>query len=72
MFTPRTYAIGDRVKLTIDMSNQEGTFGAGHEFTIIDFYEKHGGVVYDLRDHEHHLLGEVPVADIAWATDSDA
>jgi hypothetical protein len=66
LFTPRTFALGDRVKITTDISNREGTYSAGHEFTIIDLYERHGSVLYDLRDHEQRVLGEVPFEDIAW------
>jgi hypothetical protein len=66
MFTPRTFALGDHVKITCDISNREGTYGAGHEFTIIDLYERHGAFLYDLRDHEQRVLGEVPFDDIAW------
>jgi hypothetical protein len=66
MFTPRSFSIGDHVKINRDISNSEGTFGAGHEFEIIDLYERHGEVLYDLRDRDLRLLGKVEFADLSW------
>ena len=64
MFTPRTFSIGDRVKINRDLSNREGMFGAGHEFEIVDLYARDGIAMYDLRDHESHMLIEVPFSDL--------
>jgi len=64
MFTPRELAVGDHVKITVDLQNQEGTFGAGHRFRITEIHYHSSGKVYDLRDHELHLLGNVPEEDV--------
>jgi hypothetical protein len=56
--------MGERVKITSDLSNGEGTFGAGHEFEIIDVHARDEGVLYDLRDHESRILMDVPFADL--------
>jgi hypothetical protein len=60
MFTPSTYSIGDLVKTTEDLSNEEGTFTVGREFRIIDIHLRHDGVFYDLRDHELNVIMDVP------------
>ena len=67
MFTPRTFAMGDHIKIDRELSNREGTFAAGHEFEIIGIHAGEGGALYDLRDHELRVLLEVPFADISWA-----
>jgi hypothetical protein len=67
MFTPSRLSIGDLVQITTDFSNEEGTFGAGHEFRIIDIHFHGDEISYDLRDHENHLLGEVPSAGVTRA-----
>jgi hypothetical protein len=60
-FTPRGgYEIGDRVRIDQDLSNDLGTFSAGCEFEIIDLHFKKDGILYDLRDHEQNVLGDVP------------
>ena len=66
MFTPRRLSVGDHVKINKDLSNEEGTFGTGHEFTIIDIHFRGDDVFYDLRDHDLHLIGEVPPTDLNW------
>jgi hypothetical protein len=65
MFTPRWLSLGDHVKINKDLSNEEGTFGAGHEFRIIDIHFRGDDVFYDLRDHNLHLLGGVPLTDLS-------
>lgn len=60
-FTPRNYRIGEHVRINRDFSNAEGTFSAGHEFEIMDSHVRHGEFVYDLRDRDLNILGEVPV-----------
>jgi hypothetical protein len=70
MFTPRTYAMGDHVKIDSELTNAEGTFAAGHEFEIIGIHFREGEALYDLRDHELHVLLEVPFADISWGSDA--
>jgi len=65
MFTPRRLSIGDAVRINRDMSNEEGSFGAGHEFRIIDIHFHGDDVSYDLRDHDLHLLGDVPLSDLS-------
>ena len=42
MFHPHSYRVGDHVKITRDLANDEGTFEAGHEFEITGMYERHG------------------------------
>jgi len=64
MFTPRYLSVGDLVKINKDLSNEEGTFGAGHEFRIFDIHFRGDDVFYDLRDHELHELGDIPLTDI--------
>ncbi len=64
MYTPRWLSVGDHVKINKDLSNSEGTFGAGHEFRIIDIHYHGDDVSYDLRDHNQHLLGQVALSDI--------
>jgi hypothetical protein len=64
MFTPRYLSEGDHVKINRDLSNEEGTFAAGHEFRIIDIHFRGDDVFYDLRDHDLHLLGDVPLTDL--------
>jgi hypothetical protein len=64
MFTPRYFSIGDLVTINKDLSSQEGTFGAGHEFRIIDIHFRGDDVFYDLRDHDVRLLGNVPYGDL--------
>jgi hypothetical protein len=64
MFTPRYLAVGDHVKINKDISNEEGTFGAGHQFRIIDIHYRGDDVFYDLRDRDVHLLGDVPFSDL--------
>lgn len=66
MFTPRWLSVGNHVKINKDISNAEGTFGAGHEFIIIDIHFRGDDVFYDLRDHDQHLLGQVPPTDLIW------
>lgn len=66
MFHPHSFRLGDHVKITRELSNTEGTFDAGHEFEIIDFYERHGTPLYDLRDADLHLLGGVSYDDISY------
>ncbi len=64
VFRPRWLALGDRVRINSDLSNAEGTFAAGHEFRIIDIHFRGDDVFYDLRDHDLHLLGDVPLTDL--------
>lgn len=64
MYTPRWLSAGDLVKINKDISNAEGTFGAGHEFRVIDIHYRGDEVLYDLRDHDLHLLGQVPLTDL--------
>jgi hypothetical protein len=47
------------------MSNKEGTFGAGHDFEIIDIHFRGADTFYDLRDRDLNLLGDVPFGDIS-------
>lgn len=65
MFTPRWFSVGDLVKINRDISNEEGAFGAGHEFRIVDIHFRGDDVFYDLRDHDLHLLGQVPWSDLS-------
>jgi hypothetical protein len=67
MFHSHSYAIGDHVVLTRELSNKEGTFDAGHEFEIIDLYERHGVPLYDLRDSGLRLLGGASADDFTYA-----
>ena len=67
MFHPHSYKVGDHVKLTSEISTKEGTYDAGHEFEIIDFYERHGVALYDLRDSELHLIGGASADDFEYA-----
>jgi hypothetical protein len=69
MFTPRGLSVGDHVFIDKDLSNEEGTFGAGHEFTIIDIHFRGDAVLYDLRDNDLHLLGDVPLTDLVQEQD---
>jgi hypothetical protein len=69
MFTPRTISVGDHVRINSDLSNADGTFGAGHEFEIIDIHFHGDDAFYDLRDHDLNLLGRVPFGDISVVTD---
>ncbi len=64
MFTPRSFSVGDRVTINKDISTSEGTYGAGHAFTIIDVRYHGNSPLFDLRDHELHLVGNVPVTDL--------
>ena len=66
MFHPHSFRIGDHVKINRDLSNDEGTFDAGHEFEIIDLYVRHEAPLYDLRDAQLHLLGGVSYDDISY------
>jgi hypothetical protein len=66
MFHPHSYRVGDHVKLTRALANDEGTFEAGHEFEITALYERHGVPLYDLRDRDLNLLTEVPFEDLSW------
>lgn len=60
-FVPRSFTIGDRVKITRDFTNTFGEFLAGHEFAIIDeHWRSNGELVFDLRDRDLNVLGEVP------------
>ena len=72
MFTPRTLSVGDHVRINSDLSNAEGTFGAGHEFEIIDIHFRGSDTFYDLRDHDLNLLGDVPLGDISRTNSSSA
>jgi hypothetical protein len=65
MFTPRTLSVGDHVTINSAMSNKEGTFGAGHEFEIIDIRFHGEDAFYDLRDRDLNLIGNVPFEDIS-------
>ncbi len=67
MFTPRGLSIGDHVTTTCDLQNAEGTFATGHRFEIIDIHYHGDRVLYDLRDHELHLLGDVPAEAVVRA-----
>jgi hypothetical protein len=67
MYTPRGLSVGDHVTITRDLENAEGTFAAGHRFQIIDIHFHGGATQYDLRDHELHLLGDVPQEDVVRA-----
>lgn len=67
VFHPHSFGIGDHVKINRELSNKEGTFDAGHEFEIIEMYARNGMDLYDLRDSDLNLLGEVPFEDISWA-----
>ena len=49
MFTPRWLSVGERVTIKKDLANDEGTFGAGHEFMITDVHFHGDDAVYDLR-----------------------
>jgi len=71
MFTPRAFSEGDHVTINSDMSNKEGTFGAGHRFEIIEIHYHGDGAFYDLRDHDLNLLGRVPFGDLTRATGDD-
>lgn len=66
MFKPRWLSVGDHVTINKDISNAEGTFGAGHEFMVFDIHFRGDDVFYDLRDSHQHLLGDVPLTDIVW------
>jgi hypothetical protein len=61
-FVPRDFVVGDHVRITSDIANEEGTFQAGHEFEIFDLHIRSGEFVYDLRDRDLHELGDVPLA----------
>jgi hypothetical protein len=65
MFTPRWLSLGDVVRINRDMSNEEGSFAAGHEFRIIDIHFRGDDVFYDLRDRDLHLLGGVELTDLS-------
>jgi len=65
MFTPRALSVGDHVTINSDLSNKEGTFGAGHEFEIIDIHYHGNDTFYDLRDRDLNLLDDVPFGDIS-------
>lgn len=71
MFTPRSFRIGDHVKINAALSDKEGTFAAGHEFTIIDIHFRGDDVLYDLRDRDVRLLGDVPHAYLERMLDDD-
>jgi hypothetical protein len=60
-FVPRagTHRLGELVRLNRDVSNAEGTFQAGHEFHIIDAHPHGNDFVYDLRDRDLNILGDV-------------
>lgn len=64
MYKPRWLSVGDLVTINREISNAEGTYGAGHEFRIIDIHFRGDEIFYDLRDHHQHLLGEVPLSDV--------
>lgn len=64
MFTPRWLSVGDHVRISRDLANDEGTFGAGHEFMIIDVHYRGDDVFYDLRDHDLNRLSDVPSVDL--------
>jgi|GEM_PF-2950175 len=64
MFTPRWLSVGERVTIKKDLANDEGTFGAGHEFMITDVHFHGDDAVYDLRDHDLNRLTEVASADL--------
>jgi hypothetical protein len=61
-FIPRGYSVGEHVRINQDLANSDGTFQAGHEFEISDMYVRHGSFVYELRDSEQNLLGDVEPA----------
>lgn len=65
MFTPRWLSVGDLVSINHDISNEEGTFGAGHKFHVIDIHFRGDDVFYDLRDRDQRLLGWVPLSDLS-------
>ncbi|MGD1067691.1 MAG: hypothetical protein ABR975_12820 [Vulcanimicrobiaceae bacterium] len=65
MFTPREIDVGDHVTIVRTLSNEEGTFGAGHVFAVIDRRLGRDGWLFDLRDHDLNLLGNVALSDIA-------
>lgn len=60
-YTPRDLSVGDHVVINTDMANPYGTFAAGHEFEVIDVHLRGQHFVYDLRDRDLNLLGEVSV-----------
>ena len=63
-FVPRQYKVGDpRAHQSRPCRNSRtGTFSAGHEFEISDVYVRRGSFVYELRDSEQNLLGDVEPA----------
>jgi hypothetical protein len=62
---PGGYEVGDRVRINQDLSNSLGTFQAGREFEIIDLHFKGNGILYDLRDHEQNVIGDVPSSNFS-------
>jgi hypothetical protein len=58
-FVPREIEAGDHVRLTAPLQNHEGTFSAGHEFEVIDVGVRDGDWIYELRDRNLNLLGQV-------------
>jgi hypothetical protein len=69
MFSPREIDVDDHVTIVRDLANGEGTFGAGHAFAVIDRRLRDEGWWFDLRDHDLHLLLDVPSSDLALATE---
>jgi hypothetical protein len=69
MFTPRDIDVGDHVTIVRTLSNEEGTFGAGHAFAVIDRRLGRDGWLFDLRDHDLNLLLDVSRSDIALVPD---
>jgi hypothetical protein len=65
MFTPRQIDVGDHVTIVRALANEEGTFGAGHTFMVIDRRLGRDGWLFDLRDHDLNLLLDVSLSDIA-------
>ena len=65
-FVPRLIEAGDYVRLRVALENREGTFGAGHRFEVITvhFGSHPEPTTYDLRDHDVHLLFDVPAEDV--------
>lgn len=58
-FIPQEIAVGDRVRLAVPIATRTGRFTAGHEFEVIDVRFHGTDRLYDLRDLDLNLLGDV-------------
>jgi hypothetical protein len=56
MFIPHTFFVGDYVRINADMSNAEGTVGAGHDGRAMTERCEEFGDTPELRDHLAGLI----------------